>query len=410
MSGLVVIFLSCLILGWLLGVVSRALNRRALSPVLPAAFQGWYDEDRYRASQAHARAASRLADVEETVGLVAAAGFILAGGFPWLDGLARSLGLGEIATGLVFLGALALADAVLGLPFDAYAAFVLEERFGFNRTTPGTFVLDRLKGALLAAVLGGPLLAAALWFYQALPDTAWLWSWLTASLFMAGLQYAAPTLIMPLFNRFEPLPAGELRAAIEDYARRQDFHLDGVFVMDGSRRSSRGNAFFTGFGRRKRVALFDTLIKEQTVPEIVAVLAHEIGHYKKGHIPQGMFFAVLRLGAIFLLLSFFLREPALFAAVGLEGPSVHVGLVLFLLLYSPVSLVLDVATNWWSRRREFEADRFAAETTRRPQDLASALKKLSVNNLANLTPHPLYVFLRYSHPPILERMEALGRL
>lgn len=408
MSAPLIIFLACVGLGWLVGVVSRALNRRALSPVLPAAFEGWYDADRYRASQAQARSASRLADAEETLGLVVAVGFPLAGGLAWLDGLTRSLGLGEIPTGLLFLGALSLAEGLLSLPFDLYGTFVLEERFGFNRTTLATFCLDRLKGALLAAVLGGPLLAAALWFYLAWPATAWLWSWLAAALFMVGLQYAAPTLIMPLFNRFEPLPAGELRAAIEDYARRQDFHLAGVFVMDGSRRSSRGNAFFTGFGRSRRVALFDTLIQEQTVPEIVAVLAHEIGHYKKRHILQGMLVSVLRLGALFLLLSFFLRAPALFAAFGLAQPSVHVGLVLFLLFYSPASLVLDVAANWWSRRREFEADRFAAETTRRPQDLASALKKLSVNNLANLTPHPVHVFLRYSHPPVLKRVEALG--
>ena len=340
--------------------------------------------------------------------LVLVLAVILAGGFNWLDLWVRALGLSPLLTGLVYVAAVGLAGSLAGLPFEAYHTFVLENRFGFNTTSLKTFVADRLKGLVLTAVLGGPLLAGVLYFFSRAGDAAWLWCWGLSTLFILGVTYVAPTWILPLFNTFTPLEQGDLRTAIEDYARRADFELDGIFVMDGSRRSTKGNAFFTGLGKRKRIALFDTLIREQTTEEIVAVLAHEVGHAKCGHIRKGLAMGVLRTGVIFFLMSLFLDSPGLFAAFGMEHLSTYAGLVFFVLLYTPLSLALTVAGNWISRRNEFEADAFSARTTGNASAMVSALKKLSANNLSNLTPHPLSVWLEYGHPPVAERVRALS--
>ena len=333
--------------------------------------------------------------------------FWSAGGFARLDLWLRGFELHPLLTGLLYLGFLGLARAILSLPFAVYSTFVIEERFGFNRTSARTFVFDLLKGLALAVVIGGPVLALVLTFFEHLGSSAWLVCWLAFTVFTVVLQMIFPVWILPLFLKFTPLGDGELRENLSAYARKVGFTLQGIFVIDGSRRSSRTNAFFTGLGRNKRIALFDTLIDKHTVPEMIAVLAHEVGHYKKKHIVKGMLLSVVHSGVMFYLLSIFLSHPGLFDAFDMEQASVYSGLVFFGLLYAPVELLLLLFVNYQSRKHEFEADRFAVETLEEPAAMATALEKLAADNLSNLTPHPFYVFLNYSHPPVLERAAAI---
>lgn len=407
-------YLAAVLLGlagaWALNTLAALLNLRALDPNLPPEFAGAYDPERYRKSQEYARANTRLVLVRDTLGTALLLAFILWPGFPLAEAAARAPGWGEVPTGLAFLALLLLASEALGLPFAVYDTFVLEERFGFNRTTPATFLLDKLKALLLALALGGPLLAAVLWFFHAAGPWAWLWAWLAVAAAAAALTVLAPSLILPLFNRFTPLPEGPLRTAIADLADRAGFALAGVLVMDGSRRSAKANAFFTGLGRRKRIALYDTLVAAHPQDELLAVLAHEIGHFKHGHIRARLLLSFARLGLAFFLLSLALRLPGLHAAFGMDRVTVHAGLVFFALLYTPLSLLLSLAGNALSRAHERQADAYAARLTGDPAALARALAALSAHNLTNLTPHPLHAALHHAHPPALERVRRLNAL
>ena len=407
MNTYAIIVLVALVGEYVLSVVSGLLNVRAMRPTVPAEFEGVFDTERYARSQAYTRVRTRFGLVQATVSLLALLAFWQLGGFGWLDARCRGLGWGPVPTGLLFVGALTLGSSLLGLPFRIYSTFVIEERFGFNRTTVGTFATDLLKSLVLGAVLGGGLVAATLFFFGWAGPLAWVWCWVATSVVVLIAQFVAPTWIMPLFNRFEPLEDGDLRTALLDYARTVRFPLTGIFVVDGSRRSAKANAFFTGFGSRKRIGLFDTLIAQQTTPELVAVVAHEVGHYKRGHILKRLWLQLGHSAALFWLLSLFLERQGLFDAFGVDTPSVHAGLVFFGLLLTPIDLALSLVLNRLSRRYEFEADAFAAETTGGAGPMISALKKLSAESLSNLTPHPLHVWLHHSHPPVLERLAAL---
>lgn len=386
---------------------AEMLNLKSLTPELPAEFSDVYEGEAYAKSQHYTRAKTNFGLLTASFDLAVLLIFWRAGGFNWLDLLVRGMGLGPIGSGLVYLGALLLTKTLLSLPFSLYATFVLEERYGFNRTTPRTFALDMVKGILLTALLGGPLLAALLFFFDWAGPLAWLYAWGVMTAFIVGLQFIAPTWIMPLFNTFTPLEAGELRDRILAYAKSVGFTLDNIFVIDGSKRSSKSNAFFTGFGSHKRIALFDNLIKGHSVAELVSILAHEIGHYQKRHILQGMLISILHLGVMLYLLSLTLDSQGLFAAFGMTQRSVYGGLIFFGLLLTPLELIMSVLMNRLSRHNEFEADAFAVQTVGRGDDLILALKKLSVHNLANLTPHPFYVVLHYSHPPLPARIAAI---
>ncbi|MBT8340076.1 MAG: M48 family metallopeptidase, partial [Desulfatitalea sp.] len=333
--------------------------------------------------------------------------FWFAGGFAWLDVWARGFGFGPVPTGMIYIGALALLKGIISQPFDIYSTFVIEARFGFNKTTWRTYVVDRMKALLLGVLLGGPLLAVILLFFEHAGVNAWWCCWLATVIFMLTVQYVAPTWIMPLFNRFDPLPEGELREAVIRYAREINFALDNIFVMDGSKRSTRANAYFTGFGRRRRIVLFDTLIEQHSTDALVAVLAHEMGHYKQNHIVKMLVIGIAQAGVMFYILSWFISFPGLFDAFYVPQVSVYAGLIFFGMLFSPINSLLGIAVNALSRRHEFSADRFAVATAPQGRALAEALKKLSVDNLSNLQPHPFYVFLNYSHPPVLERVEAI---
>ncbi len=407
MNGFGAIVLVALVGTFLTELVADILNLKAARADLPEEFDGVYDDEDYAKSQRYLRDATMLGLVTAAFDLAVLFLFWFLGGFNTLDLAVRGLGLASVPTGIVYLGALFVLQRLVTIPFDIYRVFVLEEAYGFNKTTPRTFVADKVKSVFLAAVLGIPVIAAVLWFFENTGQAAWIWAWVGVTMFGLVLQYLAPSLIMPLFNKFTPLEEGELRSSITDFARSVDFPLSGIFVIDGSRRSSRGNAFFTGFGKRKRIALLDTLIDNHTVRELVAVLAHEIGHYKKKHIIVSMCLSVLNMGAIFYLLSLVLNNRALFDAFFMDNVSVYASFLFFSLLYSPVEFLLSVLLHALSRRHEFQADRYAVETCSDGGALADALKKLSRDNLTNLTPHPFYVTLNYSHPPVLQRITAI---
>ena len=407
MNVYAIIILGTLLVDIILDLVSNNLNLKALTNRLPEEFEEVYDKDTYAKSQQYTRVRTKFGFITGGFDLAVLLGFWFSGGFNALDVLVRSWGFGELVTGLMFISLLMLAKSVLSLPFSIYSTFVIEERFGFNKTTPKTFVMDLLKGLLLGALIGLPLLAGILAFFMYAGTLAWLYAWGVVTAFTLIMQYVAPTWIMPLFNKFTPLEKGELRTAIEEYTGKVKFPLQGLFVIDGSKRSSKSNAFFTGFGKNKRVALYDTLIENHTVPELVAVLAHEIGHYKKKHIIKGMIISILHTGVLFFLLSVFLHAEGLFDAFYMEHISVYSGLIFFGMLYAPIEMILSVFMQMSSRKHEYEADAYAAETTGKPGDMISTLKKLSKDNLSNLTPHPFYVFLNYSHPPVLQRIKAI---
>jgi STE24 endopeptidase len=407
MNGYALLVLLALAFEHALLLLADLLNLRSLRPELPGEVRHVYDPARYARSQQYARERTRFELLARSAGLALLLSFWFAGGFAALDRGLRGLALGPVSTGLLFVGSLALGRALFDLPFRWYATFALEERYGFNRTRPRTFWADLGRGLFLAVALGGPLLAAILWLFERAGESAWLWCWGATALFTLAVQRVAPTWILPLFNRFTPLPEGELRTALLRYAERVGFPIQGLFAVDGSRRSTRANAFFTGFGRRKRVALFDTLIARHPTEELVAIVAHEIGHQKRGHVLQGMLLAILQAGVVFLLMSLLLGRQGLYTAFFVEERSVHAGLVFFSLLYAPIDLVLSLFHQALSRRNEVQADAFARETTGAPEPLVSALERLAAENLANLTPHPLYVKLHHSHPPLLERIRAL---
>lgn len=393
-----------------LDMFARWLNVRALDPQVPPQFRDLYDPEKYAQSQEYTKVTTRFHLFESSFHLVIFLIFWFSGGFNWLDQIVRSWGYGSIVTGICYIFLLGLAGSVLSLPFDIYETFVIEEKFGFNRTTVRTFILDRLKGLLLAIGLGAPFLAMILWFFESAGDLAWLYAWLFATAFLLIIQFIAPVWIMPMFLKFTPLPEGELKQRIRDYAASVGFAFKDVYVVDASKRSSKANAFFTGFGKNKRIALFDTLVEQQTVPEVVAVLAHEIGHYQKKHVPIMMVVSILQSFVLFYLMSIFVSSPKLFEAFYMEKSSIYAGLLFFAMLYEPISFVLSIILNAVSRRHELQADQYAVSTLGDEQNLISALKKLSVKNLSNLTPHRLYAFLNYSHPPLADRIEHMRRM
>lgn len=409
MNGYLIFILAVLILSWLLDCALEMLNLRSLTPDLPAEFKGWYDAGKYATSQQYLRDITGFGCIADTFFLILTAAFILLGGFNFVDTIARSAGLAEIPTGLLFSGILLLASDIIHMPFSAYGTFVIEERYGFNTTTFQVFIADHLKGWLLAAAIGGPVLGLVLWFFQKTGSPAWLWCWGVVTAIQIVLMFLAPAVIMPLFNTFTPLADGGLKEAIERYAREQQFKVQGIYTMDGSRRSTKSNAFFTGFGRFRRIVLFDTLIEKHSADELVAILAHEVGHYKKRHIIRMLVMSVATSGIMFYILSLFLNNPSLSAAFRMEHVSVYATLLFFAFLYAPIERLIGIGANMLSRRHEFEADDFAARSVKTSEPLITALKKLSVDNLSNLTPHPAKVFFEYSHPPVLERIRSLRR-
>ena len=407
LNAFFVIIVAALALEYALSMSAKLLNLRALEPAPPGALDDIYDPGEYRRSQEYTRAKTRFELASKSFNLALLLAFWFLGGFNLLDEAVRGLGYPSIVDGLLFIGVLGIGYMVVSLPFDVYSTFIVEERFGFNRTSPRTFVADRVKGLLLTIVLGGALLAVVLALFEYGGSLAWLYCWAAVSGITVVLEFVAPTWIMPLFSKFTPLESGDLRDRIFEYARSVGFKVGDIYVVDGSKRSTKANAFFTGFGNRKRIALFDTLVEKHTVPELVSVLAHEIGHYKKRHILIRMALGVAHTGVLFFFLSVFLGSQGLYDAFGMEERSVYAGLLFFGLLYTPIELGLSLVLFAISRRYEYEADRWTVETVDEPVHLVTGLKKLSADNLTNLSPHPLLVTLEFTHPPLLQRVTAI---
>lgn len=407
MNSWLIFILIVIIAGFLLELLISILNLKALSPRLPGEFRDVFDKDSYSKSQSYTRETTRFSLTESSCTTAITLIFLLAGGFNYVDTVARGFGFGEIFTGLIFTGLLLLLSLFLGLPFSLYSTFVIEEKFGFNRTTAMTYFLDTVKSIILGIVIGGPVLALILWFFSSTGSLAWLYCWIGVFLITLILQFLAPVLIMPLFNTFTPLEEGELKEAILKYTASEKFTIQGVFVMDGSKRSAKLNAFFTGFGKFKKIVFFDTLMEKLSTEQIIGVLAHEMGHYKHKHLLKMIGASFLQTGLLFFFLSLILNNENLFRAFSMDHVSIYASLIFFGFLYSPVSLILSLLFNYISRKHEYEADNYASVSTGSAEYLIQGLKILSQTNLSNLTPHPLNVIFHYSHPPVLARIKAL---
>ena len=382
------------------------LNIKASRRPVPDLLADLYDETQYRKQQAYAMTNRKFSLISGLVSTLVTLAIFAFGGFARFDAAARSVSASPVVQALVFWGIFYLISWVISIPFDLYRTFVIEQRFGFNRTTPKLFVTDTVKSLLMNLLILGAVLVLCVWIYTLTPRWFWLIAWGAVTLFSLFMQYFYSQLIVPLFNKQTPLPEGELRDAIEAFADRVGFRLDNIFVIDSSKRSSKSNAYFTGFGRKKRVVLYDTLQEQLTTEEIVGVLAHEIGHYKHHHIILSSLEGFATNLLMFWLFSLFIGSSALAAAAGCAEPSFHVNLAVFSLIYTPLSLLLDLVTNVISRRHERQADAFARAHGYGPAE-ASALKKMSAKSLANLTPHPVVVFTEYSHPTLYERVKSL---
>ena len=403
---IIVVFLC---LDFVLERVLESLNSKHMSPVLPDSLKGIYEEKEYSRFQSYKRENGRLDSWSSGVGFVVMIVFLVAGGFGWYNSWVVSLTDSVVWQTILFVVGLSVVSSVLDIPFDYYATFRIEEKYGFNKTTRRVYWLDTVKELFLSLVLGGVLLALVVWFYTWAGTYFWLYAWGAVTLFSVFMAMFYSQLIVPLFNKQTPLQEGSLRDKIQAFAGKVGFKLDNIYVIDGSKRSTKANAYFTGLGPKKRVVLYDTLIDELTEEEIVAVLAHEVGHYKKRHTLRSMVVSVIQMGVLFWLFSLCVNNVALSEALGGDRAYFQIGLIAFAILYSPVNLILGVGMNVWSRNNEYEADAFAARYYEGDY-LVSGLKKISVKSLSNLTPHPLYEYIYYSHPSLLKRIDAVKRI
>ena len=403
---IIVVFLC---LDFVLERVLESLNSKHMSPVLPDSLKGIYDEKEYSRFQSYKRENGRLDSWSSGVGCVVRIVFLVAGGVGWYKSWVVSLTDSVVWQTILFVVGLSVVSSVLDIPFDYYATFRIEEKYGFNKTTRRVYWLDTVKELVLSLVLGGVLLALVVWFYTWAGTYFWLYAWGAVTLFSVFMAMFYSQLIVPLFNKQTPLQEGALRDKIQAFAGKVGFKLDNIYVIDGSKRSTKANAYFTGLGPKKRVVLYDTLIDELTEEEIVAVLAHEVGHYKKRHTLRSMVVSVIQMGVLFWLFSLCVNNAALSEALGGDRAYFQLGLIAFAILYSPVNLILGVGMNVWSRSNEYEADAFAARYYKGDY-LVSGLKKISVKSLSNLTPHPLYEYIYYSHPSLLKRIDAIKRI
>tara|TARA_B100000497_G_C7684601_1_gene414656 strand:+ start:1224 stop:2453 length:1230 start_codon:yes stop_codon:yes gene_type:complete len=405
-NTLLLIIISFVVLEFIFGKVLDFLNSKSWNNPLPRLVEDLYDKDKYSKAKNYAKDNGNIALLSSVISLATILSILIFNGFGSLDSWINGLTANNILQSLLFFGMLSLGSFILNLPFSLYKTFVIEEKYGFNQTTLKTYILDFFKSLVLGILIGGTILSALTWVYYQLPDSFWWIAWIIMTIVSLFFATFYTTLILPLFNKLEPLEDGSLRTSIESYASKVDFPLTNIFVIDGSKRSSKANAFFSGLGKKKAIVLYDTLMKDNTEEELTAILAHEVGHYKKNHIKQGMILGVIQTGVLFFLFGLLSSSSLLAEALGASSNSFHIALIGFSMLYSPISLMTGIGMNLLSRKNEFEADNFAKETYN-GEPLQTALKNLSVSHLSNLTPHPSYVFVHYSHPPLIARLEAL---
>jgi len=397
------ILIAFIIIDYVVDKIIDHLNAKHFDDKVPEELNDVYDEKEYLKSQAYKKENYKFSLYTSTFSIVVTLAFFLFKGFAWVDQIARNITDNEIFVTLIFFGIIMLANDFISTPFSYYQTFVIEEKYGFNKSTKKLFFTDKLKGWLLSILLGGGILALIAWFYQKTGDYFWMYTWLFIAVFSIFMTLFYSSLIVPLFNKQTPLENGELRSKIEDFAKKVGFKLDNIFVIDGSKRSTKANAYFSGFGPKKRIVLYDTLIDDLDTNEIVGVLAHEVGHYKKKHVFINMLLSILLTGFTLYILSLLIGNSLLSQALSVEKPSFHIGLIAFGVLYSPISEITGIIMNYISRKFEYQADNFAKEFYD-GGSLVSSLKKLSKNSLSNLTPHKASVFVHYSHPTLLQRV------
>ena len=385
------------------------INSKSWSSELPPELQGIYNEEKYKKSQEYQKATLRFALVTETLGFIAILIVYSTGGFGWLDGIIRLRVTNPIYVALLFFAILGFITEIVSVPFSWYDTFILEAKFGFNKSTNRLFFLDKVKGLVMSSIIGGLILSLIVWIYLVSGELFWLYSLIVIAVFSVFMAMFYSSIIVPFFNKQIPLADGDLKNAIKAFSMKAGFNLDNVYVIDGSKRSTKANAYFSGLGSKKRIVLYDTLISDLETEEIVAVLAHEIGHYKKHHIYYGLFFSLISTAVMLYIFSLVSSYPVFAKVLGSEVPSFQLAVISFGILYSPLSMIIGMGQNHFSRMYEYQADKFAAEKYTGSY-LVSALKKLSVNNLSNLTPHPAYVFFNYSHPTLLQRIKKLASI
>ena len=402
------ILIAIISISFFIDKILDTLNTKHFDDKIPEKLADVYDTEQYKKSQAYKKTNAKFANITSTFSIILTLVFFFVDGFKYVDDFARTFTENPILIALIFFGVIMLGSDILTTPFSYYKTFVIEEKFGFNKSTKKTFWLDKIKGWLMSAIIGGGILALIIWFYKLTGTNFWIYAWVLVAIFSLFMNMFYAKLIVPLFNKQTPLEDGELKSAIEKYAKKVGFTLNNIFVIDGSKRSTKANAYFSGFGSQKRITLFDTLINDLETDEIVAVLAHEVGHYKRKHIIFNLFSSILLTGFTLFILSLFINSTVLSESLGVAIPSFHIGLIAFGILYSPISEITGLFMNYISRKFEYQADNYAKETFA-SLPLITSLKKLSKNSLSNLTPHPAYVFMHYSHPTSLERIKNLEK-
>ena len=402
------IILAIATVSYLFDQVLDYINLKAQRTDIPDDIAAFYDRDKYVKSLSYHKELTNFSFLTSAFSFLLSIIMLIGGGFGWVDGLLRPYFENDIVLALAFFGLLMLASDILTLPFQLYATFVIEERYGFNKTTVKTFIADKVKGYFLAGLIGAPLLALLIYLIQVIGPNFWVWFSLVAAAFIFFINMFYTSLILPLFNKLTPLQDGELKSAIENFSKKVNFPLDNIFVIDGSKRSSKANAFFSGIGKKKKIVLYDTLISRHSTEELVAVLAHEVGHFKKKHIVWGFVLSVIQVFFTLFILSLMIYNNNLSLALGGTQLSIHLNLIAFTILFAPISGITGILMSLYSRKNEYEADAYARET-HSGTALGDALKRLSVDSLSNLYPHPVYVFFHYSHPPLLKRLEAIAK-
>ncbi|MCL7754128.1 M48 family metallopeptidase [Polaribacter sp. Z022] len=400
------IIISILIISFVIDKILDTLNERCFDDEIPEKLKDVYDEEAYKKSQSYKKTSAKFSNITSFITTILTLVFFLIDGFKYLDAFARSYTDNPILVALIFFGVIILGSEIVSTPLSYYSTFVIEEKFGFNKSTKKIFWLDKIKGLFISVLLGGGILSLVIWFYQVTGKNFWIYAWILVAAFSLFINMFHAKLIVPLFNKQSPLEDGELKTEIEKYAKKVGFTINNIFVIDGSKRSTKANAYFSGFGAQKRITLYDTLINDLSTKEIVAVLAHEVGHYKRKHIIFNLISSILLTGFTLFILSLFVSSPLLSEALGVSTPSFHIGLIAFGILYSPISEVTGLFMNYMSRKFEYQADNFAKDTFE-SEALITSLKKLSKNSLSNLTPHPAFVFAHFSHPTLLQRITNL---
>lgn len=406
MNTLFYIIVGILIFQFVLELVLEYLNAKRYNDPIPDELNDVFDAEEYQKSQSYKTTNYKFGILTTTFSTVLTLGFLFLGGFEWVDSLIRAYTENSIVMALAFFGVIMIGSDIITTPFSYYKTFVIEERFGFNKSTKKLFFLDKIKGWVLMVIVGGALLATIICFFEWAGNNFWIYAWALITLFSVFMNLFYSKLIVPLFNKQKPLEDGSLKSKIEGYAKTVGFNLENIFVIDGSKRSTKANAYFSGFGKEKRVTLYDTLINDLNEDEIVAVLAHEIGHYKRKHIIFNLSASIILTGLTLFILSIFINNPEVSLAIGVTKASFHAALIGFGILYSPISEITGLAMNILSRKFEYQADDYAKNTFA-ATPLITSLKKLSKNNLSNLTPHSAYVFMHYSHPPLIQRIKNL---